>query len=202
MLLSLIMASLNSCCFKTKVTMRRINFVVNPLYRSSRYGVLLMALLQGCTAVPDGLTAVNGFEADRYLGKWYEIARLDHPFERGLEQVSAEYSKRDDGGIRVLNRGYDPRTKTWKQAEGKAYFIGDRGTGRLRVSFFGPFYSSYNVIDLDAEAYRYAMVCGPTRSYLWILSRTPQMDAEQQQRLRDKAKNWGFAIEKMITVRQ
>lgn len=170
-----------------------------------RYGLcvaLLIALMPGCTAIPDGVTAVGGFDADRYLGKWYEIARLEHSFERGLEQVSAEYSKRDDGGIRVLNRGYNPQTKEWKQAEGKAYFIGDPGIGRLRVSFFGPFYSSYNIIDLDKDNYQYALVCGPDRSYLWILSRTPQMDEAVQQRLRGKAKQWGFAVEEMINVRQ
>lgn len=171
------------------------------VFRSARLALVLF-ILQGCTAIPDGLTAVNGFEAERYLGKWYEIARLEHSFERGLEQVSAAYSKRDDGGIRVLNRGYNPQTKEWKQAEGKAYFIDDDSIGRLRVSFFGPFYSSYNIIDLDTEGYRYAMVCGPDRSYLWILSRTPQMDADLQQRLRDKAKNWGFAVDELITVRQ
>ncbi|MGR8934020.1 MAG: lipocalin family protein [Gammaproteobacteria bacterium] len=170
--------------------------------RCKLYFAVWVCLLPGCTSIPDGVTAVSGFEADRYLGKWYEIARLEHSFERGLEQVSAEYSKRDDGGIRVLNRGYNPQTREWKRAEGKAYFIGDPSVGRLRVSFFGPFYSSYNIIDLDADAYQYAVVCGPDRSYLWILSRTPQMDAELQQRLRDKAKSWGFAVDGLISVRQ
>lgn len=169
----------------------------------NRLLTLLLLLLQGCaTGIPDGLRAVSEFEAERYLGKWYEIARFEHPFERGLEQVSAEYSKRGDGGIRVLNRGYNPQTKEWKQAEGKAYFIDSETIGRLRVSFFGPFYSSYNIIALDSVNYQYAMVCGPDRSYLWILSRTPQMDSALLQSLRDKAKSWGFAVDQLLAVRQ
>ncbi|EPL8337043.1 lipocalin family protein, partial [Escherichia coli] len=92
-------------------------------------------------------------------------------FERGLEQVSATYEKRNDGGIRVLNRGYDPTKNKWSESEGKAYFTGDTKTAALKVSFFGPFYGGYNVIKLDDE-YKYALVSGPNREYLWILART------------------------------
>jgi apolipoprotein D and lipocalin family protein len=147
------------------------------LYRmpSGLYGFLLafFTLISGCTGIPDNVSPVSGFDADRYLGAWYEIARLDHSFERGLEQVTAEYSLRDDGGIKVINQGYDKVKQRWGKAEGKAYFVGDRDVGRLKVSFFGPFYGGYNIIDLDHDGYQYALVCGPNTAYLWILARQP-----------------------------
>lgn len=157
-------------------------------------------LFWACTGIPEKATPVEGFERDRYLGTWYEIARLDHSFERGLEKVTAEYSLRDDGGIRVVNRGYDPTRQQWKEAVGKAYPDGDPNVGRLKVSFWGPFYSSYNIIDLDTEDYAYAMVCGPTTSYLWILARTPQMEPSLKALLIDKAQALGFATDKLIHV--
>ena len=95
--------------------------------------------------MPERVTPVESFELNRYLGKWYEIARLDHSFERGLERVTAEYSLRDDGGISVVNRGYSIEDDEWKVAEGKAYFVNDKNLGYLKVSFFGPFYGSYVV---------------------------------------------------------
>ena len=110
----------------------------------------LLMLTSGCTGIPDNVSPVSGFDVNRYLGTWYEIARLDHSVERGLEQVSAEYSLRDDGGIQVVNQGYDRINQRWEKAEGKAYFIGDSDVGRLKVSFFGPFYGGYNIIDLES----------------------------------------------------
>jgi len=162
---------------------------------------LLMTLLPGCMGVPEGITPVNGFDITRYLGKWYEIARLDHPFESGLENVSAEYSLRNDGGVKVLNRGYDPGKKEWKQAEGKAYFLGEHNVGRLKVSFFGPFYGAYNIIALDGDGYSYSMVCGPDRSYLWILSRTPEMKSGVLSELVGRAKDMGFDTDALIYVK-
>ena len=150
----------------------------------------------------DNVSPVSGFDVDRYLGTWYEIARLDHSFERGLEQVSAEYSLRDDGGIRVVNQGYDRIKQRWERAEGKAYFIGDRDVGRLKVSFFGPFYGGYNIIDLDHESYQYALVSGPNTSYLWILARQPQLDSSIIKRLLAKASGLGFDTSRMIFVGQ
>jgi len=155
--------------------------------------------LAGCaTGLPEGAVAVDGFELGRYLGKWHEIARLDHKFERGLTQVSAEYSMRPDGGVKVLNRGYNPAKKEWKEAEGRAYFIGDSSVGRLKVSFFGPFYGGYNIIELDKENYSYSLVCGPDRSYLWILARTPALDAAVLEKLKAKAAALGFDTAKLI----
>lgn len=123
-------------------------------------------LLTGCVGLPENVKPVDDFNADKYLGKWYEIARLDHSFERGLSKVSASYSLRDDGGIRVLNRGYDAQKQQWKEAEGKAYFMNGADQGYLKVSFFGPFYGSYIVFELDHENYQYSLVSGPDKSYL------------------------------------
>ncbi len=159
-------------------------------------------LLSGCVRVPEGVTTVNGFDINRYLGKWFEIARLDHSFERGLENVTAEYSLNDDGGINVVNRGYDPEQNKWKQAEGKAFFVGESTAGQLKVSFFGPFYGGYNIIALDKKEYTYSMVCGPDRSYLWILSRTPEMDRLSLKELVSQAKKLGFDAEALIYVNQ
>ncbi len=163
-------------------------------------GAILLCLLflGGCTGIPDNASAVQGFELDRYLGTWYEIARLDHRFERGLSEIQAEYSLRDDGGVQVINRGYDREAGEWRSAEGKAYFIGEPDVGRLKVSFFGPFYGAYNIIELDRENYRYSLVVGPDTSYLWILSREPTLDAATLERLVAKAGKLGFAVDALI----
>lgn len=150
--------------------------------------------------MPKGIQPVKGFKLDRYLGTWYEVARLDHSFERGLTQVSAEYSLRNDGGVRVLNRGYSPEKREWRQAEGKAYFVESPDTGYLKVSFFGPFYGSYIILDLDQEGYTWSLVCGPDRSYLWILARTPDLPAPQRDAIVAKAKQLGFETSQLIYV--
>jgi apolipoprotein D and lipocalin family protein len=156
----------------------------------------------GCVGIPEDIAPVQRFDVHRYLGTWYEIARLDHSFERGLEKVTADYSLRDDGCIKVVNRGFNPKTNTWKEAIGKAYFVGDPTTGRLKVSFFGPFYGGYNIIDLDEKNYSYSLVCGPDRSYLWILAREPKMEESIKSELIKKAKALGFETEKLLSVKQ
>jgi apolipoprotein D and lipocalin family protein len=153
-----------------------------------------------CTGAPEGVEPVTGFELDRYLGTWYEIARLDHSFERGLSNVTADYSLRDDGGVRVINRGYKAEDGEWDEAEGKAYFVGDEDVGQLKVSFFGPFYGGYNVFELDKDGYQYSMVAGPDRSYLWILSRTSDLDDAVLERLLAKAGELGFPLGELIMV--
>ncbi len=158
-------------------------------------------VIAGCGQAPDGVQPVTGFDATRYLGTWYEVARLDHSFERGLSRVTATYSARDDGGIDVLNRGYDAEKGEWREARGRARFVGQRDVGALEVSFFGPFYGGYNVIDLD-EAYSIALVAGPTRSYLWILSRQPDPGQEEIQRLVARARDLGFDTDALIYVDQ
>lgn len=158
-------------------------------------------LLGGCTGMPEGARPVDNFELDRYLGRWYEIARLDHSFERGLQRVSADYDLRDDGGVRVVNQGFDTAKQEWQRAEGKAYFIDATDVGRLKVSFFGPFYGAYNVIALDDD-YRYAMVSGPNLSYLWILAREPQLDPDIMDGLLSQAADLGFDTDALIKVDQ
>ncbi|MFZ6844203.1 lipocalin family protein [Undibacterium sp. RuTC16W] len=163
--------------------------------------LLLCILLSACVTRPDNVVPVEHFDTGKYLGKWYEIARLEHSFERGLSKVSAEYSLRDDGGLKVLNRGFNTADNVWKESIGKAYFVQQADQGFLKVSFFGPFYGSYIVFDLDPN-YQYSMVSGPDKSYFWLLSRTPRLDPALQQRLLDKAKSLGFDTSKLIMVNQ
>ncbi|MEQ4454009.1 outer membrane lipoprotein Blc [Kosakonia sp. YIM B13605] len=165
--------------------------------------VIAALSISGCSSPtpPDGVTVVQDFNTQRYLGKWYEIARFDHAFERGLERVTATYSLRDDGGLTVVNRGYNTQRGMWQQAIGTAYFTGDSRTAELKVSFFGPFYGGYNILALDND-YRYALVCGPDRDYLWILSRTPTLPADVKQQMLDIAARQGFAVEKLLWINQ
>jgi len=158
----------------------------------------LVVLLAGCVGKPPNITPVTPFDSAKYLGTWYEIARLDHSFERGLSKVSAEYSLRDDGGIKVVNRGYKADNSEWKESVGKAYFVEGKDQGYLKVSFFGPFYGAYIVFDLDQQGYQYSMISGPDTSYLWILSRNPTMDEATKKRLVDKAQALGFDTAKLI----
>ena len=167
----------------------------------------LIFLLVACMGVPDQVKVVDSVDPNQYLGTWYEIARLDHSFERGLEQVTASYSKNADGSIKVINRGYNPQKREWKEAEGKAYFVDapnpdGTNTGKLKVSFFGPFYGAYNIMELDKPYYNYVMVCGPDKSYLWILARTPQLTYPIKQELMSKAKALGFETDNLIHVNQ
>lgn len=173
-------------------------------FGSAMNGVVAMLalLITGCVGLPDNVKPVEGFNVERYLGQWYEIARLDHSFERGLSRVSATYSRREDGGVRVVNRGYAVAKGAWQEAEGKAYFMQGPEVGYLKVSFFGPFYGAYVIIDLDHEGYQYALVSGPDRSYLWILARSPQLPQEIIDRLVAKAATLGFDTSQLIFVEQ
>lgn len=149
--------------------------------------------LVGCRTVsmPAGLKPVKDFSIDRYAGTWYEIARLDHRFERDMVKVMATYTLRDDGRIGVLNRGFDAKRNVWKSADGVAEFAGDPRVGQLQVNFWGPFWGAYNIVALDAD-YQWAVVCGPDHSYFWILSRQPKMDKALLEKLVAKAREWGF----------
>jgi apolipoprotein D and lipocalin family protein len=155
--------------------------------------------LSGCTGIPEGIEPVDNFELEPYLGTWYEIARLDHRFERGLSNVTANYTLRDDGGVAVLNRGYREKKGKWDEAAGKAYFIGDSSVGRLKVSFFGPFYGAYNVFALG-ENYEYSLVAGPDRSYLWILAREAHLPPSMLDELLSKAEAAGYDTSELIFV--
>lgn len=161
-----------------------------------------VAVVTACTGVPKGVEPVTGFEPERYLGKWYEIARFDHRFERGLTHVTAEYSRRDDGAIRVLNRGYNPERERWSEAEGVARFRGDESLASLSVTFQWPFSGGYHVIALDKEGYEWALVSGPNRSYLWILAREPELDEEIVTALVEKARELDYDVDEFIFVPQ
>lgn len=169
-------------------------------YRVLGLLILVATTISGCTGVPKGLVPVSDFDASRYMGKWYEIARLDHSFERDLSNVIAIYTAKVNGDIRVLNRGYNEKTGEWKQIEGKARFVGDETIGSLKVSFFGPFYGGYHVIELDRISYSYAMVSGPSLSYLWILSRTKVLDEAIYSKLVTRAGALSFDTSALIRV--
>ena len=176
--------------------------IVKTLKKISVVSVTLLTTVfqGGCTGIPDGTQAVTGFELDRYLGTWYEVARLDHSFERGMSNVTANYSMRDDGGVSVVNRGYKVEKGEWDEVTGKAYFIGDADVGQLKVSFFGPFYGGYNILELDKDDYQYALISGPDRSYLWILARSPNLSQDVLSTLVNKAKDMNFPVDELIYV--
>jgi len=169
--------------------------------RDHACGLLAIFLLGGCSSPPKGIEPVGGFQADRYLGMWYEIARLDHSFERGLSRVTAEYSRRADGGIDVVNRGYDAKRGDWKEARGVARFVGTSDVASLKVTFFWPFSGGYHVIALGSD-YEYAMVTSSSRSYLWILARHRKLDTPVLEELLTRARGWGFRTEDLIFVEQ
>jgi len=163
--------------------------------------VLLVFFLIGCLGMPKNVTPVKNFSIEKYLGRWFEIVRLDHSFERGLTRVTADYSLRSDGGVRVVNRGYSEKEARWKEVEGRAYFVKERDQGYLKVSFFWPFYGSYIIFDLDHERYQYALVSGPDKSYLWILARSAEIDDELKKALIERAATLGFETNKLIFVK-
>ena len=164
-------------------------------------GVAIALTLVACKSPtpPKGVQPISGFDASRYLGKWYEVARLENRFERGLEQVTATYGARSDGGISVVNRGYDPVKKRWNESDGKAYFTGAPTTAALKVSFFGPFYGGYHVAALDA-GYRWALVVGPDRGYCWILARDKQLAPAQRAAIVARAQALGIDTAALIWV--
>lgn len=164
--------------------------------------LLCLLLLNACTSVPSGIKPVEQFELPRYLGTWYEVARLDHSFERGLTQVTAAYSMQADGGVEVINRGFSVADQSWDEAEGKAYFVESPDIGHLKVSFFGPFYGAYVIYELDKADYQYAFITSYKRDYLWFLSRTPKVSDALKQQFVTQAKQLGFAVDEIIWVQQ
>jgi len=163
-------------------------------------GIIILLPACSTTLAPD-VVSVSNFDADRYLGKWYEIARIENRFEKGLSNVTAEYSLREDGNINVLNRGFDEDDQEWEDAKGKAFFVGDTDQGHLKVSFFGPFYGPYIVFELD-QNYRYSFVTNNDKKYLWLLSRTPTISDELKSKFNNKINEMGFKTEKLIWVEQ
>jgi apolipoprotein D and lipocalin family protein len=167
-----------------------------------KVGLLLSCLLlASCLGRPEGVLPVEQLDSQRYLGTWYEVARLDHSFERGLSNVTADYSMREDGGLRVINRGYSVEEGDWQQAEGRAYRIEDDQPGHLKVSFFGPFFGSYIVFELDSD-YQHAFVAGNTTGYLWLLARTPTISDDLKEHFLQRAEGLGFEVDELIFVDQ
>jgi Bacterial lipocalin len=162
-----------------------------------------MILSTQLTAANPKFTPVNGFELSKYLGTWYEIARMPVSFERDLVAVTATYGLQKDGKVSVLNQGHKNTVQgTIKKACGKAKFAGKPDVGHLKVSFFGPFYADYIIVALDQKEYQYALVLSKGFKYLWILSRTPRLDASILNGLLDKAKALGFDVQKLYMVPQ
>jgi apolipoprotein D and lipocalin family protein len=153
-----------------------------------------------CVHIPQGAVAVKNFDSQKYLGKWYEIARLDFKWEEGLDNTTAQYSLNDDGSIKVDNQGYDYLKKEWKQSIGKAKLLSDPTEGRLKVSFFGPFYSGYNILALDVD-YKYALVVGDNLDYMWILSREKTISEDVKQQYLKIAQNLGYKTDNLIWVK-
>lgn len=160
-----------------------------------------LPVLNACTSPPDGVTVVSPFDVKRYAGQWFEIARLDHSFERGLTDVNATYRLQTDGSVAVINRGFNPDKGGWKEVVGHALFTGDSNTASLKVSFFGPFFGGYHVIALDPY-YRWAMVIGPSTGYLWILARDKQLPPGVREQLVAQAARLGVNTRELIWVEQ
>jgi apolipoprotein D and lipocalin family protein len=164
---------------------------------------LLYSFLSACTiSPPENIVPVDNFSLDRYLGKWYEIARLDHSFERGLSDVSARYRLLQNGNVEVINRGYDADKKEWRDVTGLAKFIGNPTQGSLKVSFFWPFYGGYHIAALDGQDYSWAIVVGPSREYLWIVSRKRTLPFNLRDQLIKKITQIGIDTNKLIWVTQ
>ena len=157
-------------------------------------------IFNSCSTIPKNAQAVKPFDKEKYLGKWFEIARLDFKFEKNLNNTTANYSLNDNGTIKVVNKGYNTKKEKWQEAEGKAKFVGDSNIAMLKVSFFGPFYAGYNVIAIDDD-YKYALVAGRNLEYLWILSRETSIPENIKSDYLKVAKNIGYKTEDLIWVK-
>ena len=162
-------------------------------------GGIAVLLLNACASIPKNAKPVEDFEVSRYLGTWYEIARFDFRFEKDLNNTMAQYSLDEKGRVVVLNSGYNYVKEKWTSAEGLAKFRGEESVAGLKVSFFGPFYSGYNVIALDDD-YKYALVTGKDLGYLWILSREKSIPESVKQEYLKIAEEVGFDISNLIWV--
>ncbi|HLS95208.1 MAG TPA: lipocalin family protein [Sphingobacterium sp.] len=162
---------------------------------------MLLALLavHACkpVKVPPGVEVVEPFDVRAYTGKWYEIARFDFKQEKNMKQVTAEYTLNDDGSIKVINRGFDTVKGKWKDAIGKAKFVGEQNRGALKVSFFGPFYSGYNVVAMEPP-YQNALVFGEDTDYIWILSRNKTIPEDVKNNFLRIAREAGYDVSRLI----
>ena len=167
-----------------------------PVMKKIALMMFAAGLLAGCTSA-EKIPAVKNFDTARYMGKWYEYRRLPNYFERGMTDVSAEYTLQKDGTVKVVNRGIYKNKE--KSITGTLRSAGSPGTGELEVSFFKPFYGSYRIIKL-APDYRYSVVTGRNKSLLWILSRTRELPAEDVEEIMTFLKQHGFPVEKLTAT--
>lgn len=170
--------------------------IITTALVASAAAATVMALTSFRT-LPKGAVPVKPFDLKKYLGKWYEIARLDYKWEKHMDNVTATYSLKDNGDIRVDNKGYDLKKEKWEESIGKAKPVADPEEARLKVSFFGPFYAGYNVIAIDPN-YRYALVVGESTNYMWILSRETTIPDDVKQDYLKQAETLGFKTENLI----
>jgi len=161
---------------------------------------LVILMLSGCGKSTKELSVVEEFDLNKYLGKWYEIARIDNRFERDLIGVTAYYKLLDNGEVEVINRGFNPNTNTRQVAKGIARFVDKPNLGHLEVTFFYPFYAGYKILELDKKDYQYALVTSDTFDYLWILARDPVLSDITYQMLIEKAKQLGFDTSALIPI--
>lgn len=161
---------------------------------------LALALYSCGSTIPKKAVAVTNFDKAKYLGKWFEIARLDYKWEKNMNNVTAEYSLNDNGTIKVDNKGYDTEKNKWEESVGKAKFVKGDNIGMLKVSFFGPFYAGYNVIAVDSD-YKYALVAGENLKYLWILSRETSIPENIKMDYLKKAQEIGYDTSELIWVK-
>jgi apolipoprotein D and lipocalin family protein len=161
--------------------------------------LFIVMSLFSCRSIPKGVEAVKNFDKERYLGKWYEIARIDFKYERDMNNTTAEYSTMANGKIKVVNKGYNHKKNKWETATGEAKFVGDENTAMLKVSFFGPFYAGYNVIKQDT-AYQYALVASKNFDYLWILSRAPRIPDDVRNDYLQFATQVGYNTDRLTWV--
>ncbi|MFB9079414.1 lipocalin family protein [Flavobacterium procerum] len=175
--------------------------MVNKYVAPVLLGAGITLMLYSCKSkIPEKAVPVRNFESTKYLGRWYEIARLDYKWERDLDNVTAEYSLYEDGTIKVDNKGYNVKKDKWEESIGKAKFVKKDDIGMLKVSFFGPFYSGYNVVALD-QNYKYALVAGENLKYLWILSRQTQIPESVKTEFLKKAQEIGYKTSELVWVR-
>lgn len=164
---------------------------------------MLFMILFSCKGQTPYREVVRAVDLERYAGTWYEIARYPHRFERGLTGVTATYTLRADGKIDVLNQGYKGSLDgELSRAKAVAKVPDPDQPGKLKVFFFPLFGADYYILDLDQEDYQYALVGSSSMNYLWILSRTPQLDQNTLEKLRSKARSLGYDLEKLEMVPQ
>lgn len=154
-------------------------------------------VMKSMRTIPKGAVAVKPFNLKKYLGKWYEIARLDYRFEKNLNNTTAEYSLNDDNTVKVVNKGYNYKKDKEEEAVGVAKFVNEPDEAKLKVSFWGPFYSGYNVIAIDKK-YKHALVVGKNRNYLWLLSKEKTMPEDIKLSYLRQAMDLGYDISKLV----